>query len=114
MLGLTLFKTVLEQGWCLDNDRFGAPNGRTCAFPLPDALHFGVVKLLGGCSRIWRCGQLVYLSAFPLTALTSYFALRRFKLGRLAAVVASVLYALPYHFWTWSAIPCWRPITYCR
>ena len=37
--------------------------------------------------------------AFPLIALSAYFVLRRWRLGRLAALVPAVLYAsLPYHF----------------
>jgi hypothetical protein len=102
MLNLMLIKSTLDGGWYLDNDRLGAPDGQNLRdFPMPDALHFGVIKLLG---RVFMdpavVANLFFLLPFPLTALTSYFALRRFKLDRLPALVASVLYACaPYHFW---------------
>jgi phosphoglycerol transferase len=102
MMYLMLVQSTLDNGWFLDNDRLGAPDGQNLRdFPLPDVLHFGAIKLLG---RVFKnpavVTNLYFLLPFPLTALTSYFALRRFRLGRLAAVVASVLYACaPYHFW---------------
>jgi phosphoglycerol transferase len=99
---LMLVKSTLEGGWYLDNDRLGAPGGQNMRdFPMPEALHFGVVKLLGCVfTDAAVTANLFYLLSFPLTALTSYFVLRRFKLGRLAALVPSVLYACaPYHFW---------------
>ena len=102
MMYLALVKSTLDNGWFLDNDRLGAPDGQDLRdFPLPDVLHFGAIKLLGRVFKNYAVvTNLYFLIPFPLTALTSYFALRRLTLGRLAAVVASVLYACaPYHFW---------------
>ena len=66
---------------------------------MPDVLHFGVIKLLGCLFHDPAVVlNLYYLLPFPLTALSSYFVLRRLRLGRLPALVASVLYiCLPYH-----------------
>ncbi len=102
MLHLMLVKSTLEGGWYLDNDRLGAPDGQNLRdFPMPDALHFAVIKLLGAVFKDQAVvANIFFLLPFPLTALTSYFVLRRFKLNRSAAIVASVLYACaPYHFW---------------
>jgi phosphoglycerol transferase len=100
-LYLMLVKSTVENGWYLDNDRLGAPGGQNLRdFPMPDVLHFGIIKLLG---YVFRepvvTANLYYLLPYPLTALTAYFVLRRFALGRLAALAGSVLYACaPYHF----------------
>ncbi len=69
-------------------------------FPMADVLHFGILKALGAVFRDPVVVFNVYaLLPFPLTALSAYFVLRRLRLGRLAALVPSVLYAcLPYHF----------------
>jgi hypothetical protein len=98
---LMLVKSTVENGWYLDNERLGAPEGQNLRdFPMPDILHFGIIKLLGYVFRDFVItANLYYLLPYPLTALTAYFVLRRFHLGRLASLTASVLYACaPYHF----------------
>jgi phosphoglycerol transferase len=97
---LMFVQNILEEGWSLDSTRLGMPAGQHLAdFPTPDLLHFGVIMLLG---CLFHDPAVVFnlmcLLPFPMTALTSYFVLRRFRLGRLAALVAAVLYmCLPYH-----------------
>jgi phosphoglycerol transferase len=94
-------QNVLESGWVLDNARLGAPGAMDLRdYPIPDVLHAAMIKLLGCVS--WDSAvvlNLYYLLAFPLTAVSAYFVFRRFRLGRLAALVPGVLYAcMPYHF----------------
>jgi phosphoglycerol transferase len=100
-LYLMLVKSTVENGWFLDEHRLGAPDGQNLRdFPMPDVLHYGIIKLLG---YVFRnpivTANLYYLLPYPLAALTTYFVLRRFALGRLAALAGGVLYACaPYHF----------------
>ena len=98
---LMLVKSTVENGWYLDNERLGPPEGQNLRdFPMPDILHFGIIKLLGYVFRDFVItANLYYLLPYPLTALTAYFVLRRFHLSRLTSLTASVLYACaPYHF----------------
>ena len=94
-------RNIQETGWFLDNGRLGQPGAVDLHdFPMADVLHFGILKALGATFRDPVVVFNVYaLLPFPLTALSAYFILRRLRLGRLAALVPSVLYAcLPYHF----------------
>jgi phosphoglycerol transferase len=94
-------QNILETGWFLDSPRLGAPGTLDLRdFPMADVLHFGIIKLFG---CVWRDAGLIlnlyYLLSFPLTALSTYFVLRRLGLGRLACLPPSVLFACtPYHF----------------
>ncbi len=94
-------QNILESGWVLDNARLGAPGALDMRdYPIPDVLHVALIKLLGLASHDSAVVlNLYYLMAFPLTALSAYFVLRRLRLGRLAALAAAVLYAcMPFHF----------------
>ena len=94
-------QNILETGWVLDNPRLGAPGAMDLRdYPIPDVFHVALIKVLGLASRNSAVVlNLHYLMAFPLTALSAYFVLRRLRLGRLAALTPAVLYAcMPYHF----------------
>jgi phosphoglycerol transferase len=97
----TWIKGVLEHGWYLENDNLGAPFGQQMYdFPLADSLHFLAIKLLG---RVVpdpaALYNVYYLLTFPLTTLTTLFALRRFRLSYAVAVTAALLFTfLPLHF----------------
>jgi phosphoglycerol transferase len=98
---LMWIKGTLENGWYFENPRVGMPlTQKMYDFPLADALHFGVIKVLGWFFPDPAVVLNIYiLLPFPLTALSTFFVLRRFRLGRLPALVAAVLYACaPYHF----------------
>ncbi len=94
-------QNVLESGWALDAPRLGAPGALDMRdYPIPDVLHVAIIKLMG---LVWRDSAVVlnlyYLLAFPLVALSAYWVLRRWRLGRVAALTAAVLFAvLPFHF----------------
>jgi hypothetical protein len=100
LLSQMFIQNVLETGWVYDGARIGAPDGQDMRdFPLPDVLHLGIIKLMGYVSHDSALLlNLYYLLCFPLTALSAYFVLRRFRLGRTAALTVAVLYTcLPYH-----------------
>jgi phosphoglycerol transferase len=101
LMGQMFVQNVLETGSVYDGARIGAPDGQDMRdYPLPDVLHLGIIKLMG--YAFHDSGlvlNLFYLLCFPLTALSAYFVLRRFRLGRTAALTVAVLYAcLPYHY----------------
>jgi phosphoglycerol transferase len=93
-------KTICETGWYLSNPRLGAPAGMELYdFPLFDNLHFLWIKLLSLFSSDWKVVvNLYFLLTYPLTTLTTVFALRRCGASPASAIVAGLLYAfLPYH-----------------
>jgi phosphoglycerol transferase len=101
LMGQMFVQNILESGWVLDNPRLGAPGGQNLRdYPVPDVLHLLTIKLLGCASHdSGLVLNLYYLLGFPLTALSTYFVLRRFRLGRMGALTVAVLYAcLPYHY----------------
>jgi phosphoglycerol transferase len=94
-------KSTLTNGWYLHNPDVGMPTGLDYHdFPQADALNFLFIKLLSLVSRDHAVvGNLYFFLTFPLTALSSLFALRRFGLSRGSALLVSLLFAfLPYHF----------------
>ena len=101
LMGQMFVQNVIDSGWVFDNDRLGAPSASDLRdYPIPDVLHVAAFRLL---SWVFPSSGVVlnlfYLLAFPLTALSAYFVLRRLRLGRLAALVPAVLYACTsYHF----------------
>jgi phosphoglycerol transferase len=101
LMAQMLVQNVLETGWFLDNDRLGASGAINLRdYPLADVLHFAAFKLLGCVTHDSGVVLNLYeLLGFPLASLSAYFVLRRFRLGRLAALVPAVLFACaPYHF----------------
>jgi hypothetical protein len=96
-----VIKGTLENGWYLNNGSVGMPGGlKMHDFPMPDALNFLLIKLLGLIRPhyAWVL-NVFFLLTFPLTAMTSLYVFRQFKLSCPSAVVWSLLYAtLPYHF----------------
>jgi phosphoglycerol transferase len=97
---LAWVKGMLENGWYLHNDYLGAPGAMDLHdFPVLDSLFFLMLKLLVHATRDPVVAyNLFFLLGFPLTTLTSLFALRRLQVSTGPAVVASLLYTfLPYH-----------------
>ncbi|HVS35491.1 MAG TPA: hypothetical protein VMS17_07915, partial [Gemmataceae bacterium] len=93
--------SIQETGWFLDNSRLGAPGAQDLReYPSADVLHYATLKLL---LIAFHDPGVVFnvfiLLPFPLTAVSAYFVFRRLRLGRLTALVPSVLYACTlYHF----------------
>jgi len=96
-----LFKGISENGWYLHNPDVGMPSGLNMHdYPMADSLHFFLIKAL--CyltSDFFIATNIYFLVGFPLTALTTLFALREFKISDPLALVCSLLFTfLPYHF----------------
>ncbi|HVX59282.1 MAG TPA: hypothetical protein VHC19_01725 [Pirellulales bacterium] len=100
LLTHALAKTLTEQPWYLTNPALGAPGAMEINdFPMADGLHFLWLKLLSFVRSDWAgIVNLYFLLTFPLTTLTSLYAMRRLGLSTLPAIVGSLLFAfLPYH-----------------
>lgn len=98
---LSLIKGIRDNGWYLHNPSLGAPVGLDMHdFPLADSGHFLLIKLiLKVCPDAAVAFNCFVLLAFPLTALSALFVLRRFGLSWAPALAASLLYtSLPFHF----------------
>jgi phosphoglycerol transferase len=97
----TWIKGVIEHGWYLENSNLAAPFGQQMYdFPMADSLHFLAIKLLGLCTPDPAAVyNIYYLLTFPLTTLTTLFALRRLRLSYAVSVVTALLFTfLPLHF----------------
>jgi phosphoglycerol transferase len=97
-----VFKGTIENGWYLQNQSLGAPDGlRMHDFPIPDAVNFLLIKSLAliHSDFAWVL-NVFFLLTFPLTTLCCMFALRQFGLPLAGAAVWSIIYSfLPYHFY---------------
>lgn len=96
----TMIKAVLRNGWYLTNPFLGAPFGSEIHdFPMPDNLHFGVMKLIGLFTANYAVAlNLFYLATYPLTTLVTLYVLRRFDISAGPAILAGLLFAFTdYH-----------------
>jgi phosphoglycerol transferase len=100
LLNSLWIKSVVDNGWYLNNPRVGMPEGLEMHdFAVGDSLHFLLMRMLG---LIWHdyaiVGNVYFLLGFPFATLTSLFALRKCGVSYIPALVGSLLYAmLPYH-----------------
>jgi phosphoglycerol transferase len=102
-LNLTLIKTVMERGWFYENPRLGAPSGQELYdYPVlsGDGLHvvfFWLAGLFTADPSLVM--NIFFVLTFPVTAVVTYFVLRRLAVGPEVALVVALLYTLtPYHF----------------
>ncbi len=94
-------KGIVDNGWYFHNYLIGVPSGlHMYDFPLPDNLHFVLIKFLSlFSSNHGLIINLFFLSTFPLTTLAALYVFRHFGVGYLPALLGSLLYAfIPYHF----------------
>ena len=95
-------KTIQESGWWFKNPRVGAPFGGTVYdFPFYfDTLNLIVFKTLLFIFNDWgKSINAFYILLFPLTAATSYFTMRKFKVTILLSTLGSLNYTfLQYRF----------------
>ena len=93
-------QAVLESGWHLQHPRVGMPFGSDLLdVPIADGWHFALIKLYGAFGlNAFEVLNLHSLLTFPLTALTSYFAMRKLGGGRIASLAVAQLYTFQlYH-----------------
>ena len=94
-------KGIVDNGWYFHNNQIGIPSGlHMYDFPLPDNLHFVLLKFLSlFSSNHGLIINLFFLLTFPLTTVASLYVFRHFGTGYLPALLGSLLYAfIPYHF----------------
>ncbi len=104
--GDTLFfqafiQNYLETGSPLFSERRGAPFGTDMRdFPAVETVHLLMIRGLSYFSSdIHWLVNVFFLLGFPLTAATALLTLRTLRVGALAAVVGSLLFAFtPYHY----------------
>lgn len=100
MYMLMTLKALAEPGGIYQVAQGGAPFGALLYdYPTPEPLVFGVLRILGlfGLTP-FQLFNVLTLVPFPLTALTTYAAARRFKVGRGLSILMGVVYTfLPFH-----------------
>jgi len=102
MLHCMLAKAMIQNGWYMHNPHLGAPGVQNMLdFPMPDALHFLLTKVISWLTGSWGAAVNIYfLLGFVANAWSMLAVLRYFKIARAPAVVTAVLFAfLPYHFY---------------
>lgn len=100
-----LVKSVIDNGWFLENQYLGAPIGANLYdYPLSDGFHFLLMKLIALFHPDYAFVMNFYLIlTFPFTAIVSFFVFRQFNISYIPAFVGSMLYTfLPYHFFRWA------------
>ena len=99
---VSLYKTIAETGWYLENPWLGAPGVmKLYDFPMTETgLMLGVKLLIGLCGDTFLAANLYFLLTFVTAGVASLFVLRALGVGGQVAVASSLLFAfLPCHFW---------------
>ena len=94
-------KSMIDNGWCMNNDFLGAPGGMNLYdFPQPEILHLLIIKLISLFTGDYAATMNLFLIiTYPLTALLSWYVLMELGLSRAGAFVGAILYAfMPYHY----------------
>lgn len=96
-----LLKNLHHDAWYYQTSLLGYPYEQDYrAFPQSDGwLHFAIFKTFGLLGAdLFLATNLFFLVGFPLTTMTSFWALRRFGVNDAVALALSLLYAFaPYH-----------------
>lgn len=100
---LHLTKSMLDNGWILQNPYLGAPgtaNWYINAAPQTSGLHSVLLWLLGlFIADAVRVQQVYFLLNFPLITAATYVAARALRIGRVPAMLVGVVFAfLAYRF----------------
>jgi hypothetical protein len=94
-------KGIIDTGWYMQNSYIGAPWGLNLLdYPNASNLDCLLIKLISIVTHDYATTYNVFfLITFPLTTLTTMFALRQFKISLPISIVVSLLYTfIPYHF----------------
>jgi phosphoglycerol transferase len=98
---LAVVKGMIQNGWIYENWFTGAPYGAVFLdYPVPENFLFLMVRLIAFFSSDpFFVLNLFYAICFPLTALTSLYALKALKVSFFLALPGSMAFTfLPYHF----------------
>jgi phosphoglycerol transferase len=90
-----MVKALIEEGWYLTNRHLGAPFALTLHdFPLSEAFHLGVIKLMSLFSQDWALVfNLYFLLGFPAITLSALAVFRHSGVGYPLALAGGLLYA---------------------
>ena len=94
-------KGIIENGWNLHNPSIGMPQGYYAYdFYTNDNLNMAIMKMISFVFPNWALTLNIYfLLTFPLTVITTLFALRKMKVSPLPAMAGSLLFAfISFHF----------------
>jgi hypothetical protein len=95
-------QTIIETGWMQETPRLGAPFGQVLYdYPIGgDNAHFLMMKVMSWFTSDWvLLVNGFYLLSFFTAAWSAYLCQRWLRVGRVAAIVTSALFAFtPYHF----------------
>lgn len=104
LFSIFTIKSVIDTGWYLSNQSIGLPHlsevFKFYDFPMEsDLIHILIVKFFAlFSSNPFFVANCFYLTTFPLIALTSFIALRNFRISIFVASCIAILYAfLPFH-----------------
>lgn len=98
---LAIVKGMIQNGWIYENWFTGAPYGAVFLdYPVPENFLLLIVRLIAFFSNDpFLVLNLFYIICFPLTALTSLYALKSLKIPFFLALPGSLAFTfLPYHF----------------
>jgi len=92
-----IVRTVVDRGWLWTNPMGGAPGTfdlHDYAVSAHDTVHLALIRIMALASHDWALlFNLYFLLGFPLIALAALAVFRRFGVGTVPAIAASVLYA---------------------
>ena len=100
-LSVSIFKTVITDGWYLSPSHLGAPFGaKHFDYPIPDGLFLFFVKLVVYFVPDANVAfNLLYIGSFFLVASTAFYALQKLGARSLLAAIGAIAYTfLPYHY----------------
>ncbi len=95
-------KTVVQEGWWLENPLLGAPmKMEFYDYPSNPSLHLAIIKLMAMFeTNAFRLLNYYFLLSFPLIAVCSLAAFKTLRMSVTPSVFLSLIFAFsPYHFW---------------
>jgi phosphoglycerol transferase len=97
----SLIKRLIDGAWYFNNNTTGFPFGSDFRdYPGSDVGSFLILKLIGFLTKNYALTyNLYYLIGFPVTAVVSFFVLRKFSVSNSFSFVGALLFTfLPFHF----------------
>lgn len=96
-----LIKRLVDGAWYFNNSASGFPFGSNFLdYPGSDAGNFFVLKLLALITGSYaKTLNLYYLLSFPVTAVVSFYVLRKFSISNTFSLAGAIIFTfLPFHF----------------
>jgi phosphoglycerol transferase len=109
-------KTMVQEGWWLENSKLGAPLGMDFYdYPSNPSIHLALLKLMTLFETdSFRLMNYYYLLSFPLIAVCTLAAFRALSVPPIPAVFGALVFTFaPYHFWRGEShmwLACYFPV----